>query len=133
MAHFHSKLWVKNAPVFGVNSDQEVLDYITSIVTCRIPDKDKEPELYDLVMKYQIHKCTSSCQRLVYNNNTKRKAIFPRPVQKQASLNNVKSVIKSRFGNKRVRLYNLATKNVTLMITIQLYCCYGDLIWTFSL
>ncbi len=51
--HVHSKLWIQDAPIYGVASDQEFLQFITSRVTCRIPDKDTEPELYDLVMKYQ--------------------------------------------------------------------------------
>lgn len=115
--HIHSKLWTRGAPIYGVDSDEDVLKYITSKVTCRIPDKDKEPELFDLVMKYQIHKCNSSCQRLVFNKTTKKKALlcrygFPRPVQPFASLNSVERALKSQYssGSKRTRLYNLERK-----------------------
>jgi len=73
MPHFHWKIWVKDAPVHGKNSDEEVLKFITTHISCRIPNRENEPELYDLVMRYQIHKCTSSCQRLVCNPMTKMK------------------------------------------------------------
>jgi len=112
--HCHSKIWVRDAPVYGKDSDEIVLKYITDHVTCRIPDKDKKPELYDLVMKFQFHRCTSSCQKLIFNKITKKKAIrcrygFPRPIQQYASLNSVKQALQGRKGSqkKRARLYNL--------------------------
>ena len=113
--HCHSKLWGKGAPVYGRDPDEEVLKYITTHITCAIPNKDEDPELYDLVMKYQVHKCTSSCQKLRFNKKTKKKTLicrygFPRPVQKYASLNTVKQTLQTQFGSsgKRKRLYNLA-------------------------
>jgi hypothetical protein len=71
--HIHFKLWVKNAPIYGVDPNSEVIKFIDKHLTCRIPDPKLEPKLYELVMKYQIHKCSSSCQRIVFRKNCSRK------------------------------------------------------------
>ena len=34
-----------------------------SRITCRIPEENSNPELHQLVTKYQHHKCNSYCQR----------------------------------------------------------------------
>lgn len=110
--HIHSKFWVKNAPIYGVDSDEVVMDYIEKHITCRIPDPIKEPILYDKVMKYQVHRCTSSCQRLVFNKGKKSLICrygFPRPVQSKITLNTIEATLKSRQkGRSPIKLYNLA-------------------------
>ena len=55
--HYHCLLWIKDAPVIGESDPQEVTACIDKRITCHIPDKETNPELYDLVMKYQVHKC----------------------------------------------------------------------------
>ena len=62
--HIHFKLWIEGAPIYGKDSDEDVIKFIESIITCRLPDKETEPELYKLVTKYQMHNCTDSCIRL---------------------------------------------------------------------
>ena len=51
------------APVAGSDDDDEVLRWIQERITCRIPDEDSNPELHQLVTKYQYHKCSKYCQR----------------------------------------------------------------------
>ncbi len=62
-------------------------------------------------MKYQIHKCSSYCQRIVYRNKRPIKICrngFPRPAQAQTTLNTVEAALKSRTsGNRIKKLYNL--------------------------
>ena len=48
-------LWIHGAPVAGVDPPEKVLAWIEKRIICQIPDKDKEPELYDLVTRYQMH------------------------------------------------------------------------------
>jgi hypothetical protein len=55
--HIHMKIWIRNAPNIETHTKQEVIDWISSIITCRLPDEIMEKELYDLVNKYQTHKC----------------------------------------------------------------------------
>ena len=40
-----------------------MLRWIQERITCRIPDKDSNPKLHQLVTKYQYHKCSKYCQR----------------------------------------------------------------------
>ncbi len=110
--HRHGKLWAPNAPRGGDSSEKEILDYITKHVTCSVPDPVTQPELYKLVMKYQVHKCTISCLRFIKNATNRKITIcrygFPKPVQPYATLNSIESTLKSRSnGNVPMKLYNL--------------------------
>jgi len=67
--HCHGKLWIKDAPVYGVDSNERVLEFINKNITCRLPDPIKEPKLYNLVTKYQMHRCGPSCLKLRGNLN----------------------------------------------------------------
>ena len=47
----------------GKDESEEVLRWIKNRITCRIPEEDSNPELHQLVTKYQRHKCSGYCQR----------------------------------------------------------------------
>jgi hypothetical protein len=109
--HIHYKLWIDGAPIYGVDSNEEVIKFIDQTITCRIPDPKKEPKLYEYVMKYQIHRCTQSCTR-----SSNRRGIissfcrygFPRIVSEQTTLNNIEDTLKSRVSGRGVKkLYNI--------------------------
>ncbi|CAB4001648.1 Hypothetical predicted protein, partial [Paramuricea clavata] len=53
-------IWLENAPVFGVDKDEDVVAYIDSIITCRKPNSD--PELLDLVNR-QTHRHSHTCRK----------------------------------------------------------------------
>jgi len=55
--HIHCLLWIKDAPILGQNSVEEVKRYINSIITCEKPDRETSPTPYNLVTKFQSHKC----------------------------------------------------------------------------
>ena len=61
--HYHILLWIDGAPVAGTDSNDEVLQWIQARITCCIPEENSNPELHQLVTKYQHHKCNSYCQR----------------------------------------------------------------------
>ena len=61
--HYHVLLWIEGAPVIGIDPPEEVLSWIQSRITCHIPDPETNPELYHLVTKYQMHKCSAYCLR----------------------------------------------------------------------
>ena len=63
--HYHVLLWIKEAPVIGVDYESTVLKWIQERITCRMADKASNPELHRLVTKYQMHKCSSYCKRTV--------------------------------------------------------------------
>ena len=59
--HYHILLWIDGAPVAGTDSNDEVLQWIQARITCRIPEENSNPELHQLVTKYQHYKCNSYC------------------------------------------------------------------------
>ena len=60
--HYHMLLWIQDAPVIGVDDPEKVLAWIEDRITCKLTDKDSNPELHALVMKYQLHKCSGLLQ-----------------------------------------------------------------------
>ena len=58
--HIHMLIWLENAPVFGVDTDEDVVAYIDSIITCRKPENDTE--LLDLVNR-QTHRHSHTCRK----------------------------------------------------------------------
>ena len=56
--HVHCLLWIKDAPIIGQNKNEEVLKYIEERITCRLPNEKNEPELFDKVQQFQLHKHT---------------------------------------------------------------------------
>jgi len=63
-----------------------------------MPDEKTNPELYCLVTKYQIHKCSDYCKRKKYGNAyiTTCKFGFPSEVTEEAHLNSVEDSLKSK-------------------------------------
>jgi hypothetical protein len=96
--HMHIKLWVKNAPIYGINSNQEIMVFIDKHISCELPNAYENPQLYELVHKFQMHTCTGSCRRLIKN---KKKCLvtcrygFPRKISSEIDLNTLEDSIKS--------------------------------------
>ncbi len=57
------KLWQTRAPVYGKSTDEEVIKFIDTYITCCIPSEHENPNLFDLVTRFQNHNCTKSCKR----------------------------------------------------------------------
>ena len=70
--HAHCIIWVKDAPEFGVDNDDDVCDFIDQYVSCKVPAENGK--LKDLVLLLQNHKHSSYCRR----NKTCRFS-FPKP------------------------------------------------------
>ena len=104
--HYHALLWIKDAPVIDKDDPDDVLKWIQERITCHIPDKKSDPELHNLVTRYQMHKYSSHCKRKrkvgsVYI--TRCRFNFPGHPCETAKLNSVSESLKSR--NK---IYELA-------------------------
>ena len=100
---YHASLWIKDAPVIDKDVPDGVLKWIQGRTTCHIPYKKSDPELHNLVTRYQMHKCSSYCKRKRKVGNlyiTRWRFSFPRHPCETAKLN---SVLKSRN-----RIYELA-------------------------
>ena len=70
--HAHCVIWVKDAPEFGVDNNDDVCDFIDQYVSCKVPAEDVK--LKNLVLLLQKHKHSSYCKR----NKTCRFS-FPKP------------------------------------------------------
>ena len=70
--HAHCVLWVKDAPKFGVDSDEDVCAFIDQYVSCAIPAD--ECKLKELVLMLQQHRHSSYCKR-----NKRCRFNFPHP------------------------------------------------------
>ena len=78
---------------------KDVLAWILERITCKIPDATLNPEIYALVTKYQMHKCTDYCKRrrkLKSGFITTCRFGFPRGCTYIAVLNPVEECLKSR-------------------------------------
>ena len=104
--HYHVLLWIKDAPVIGRDYPDEVLGWIQERITCHIANKESYPELYNLVTRYQMHKCSGYCKRKRKCGNvfiTRYKFGFPRIPCESAKFNPVTDSLKSRS-----KIYQLA-------------------------
>ena len=53
-------IWLENAPVFGVDKDEDVIAFIDRIITCSRPDNNSE--LLELVNR-QTHRHSHTCRK----------------------------------------------------------------------
>jgi hypothetical protein len=109
--HIHMKIWVEKAPIFGVSTNEEVLNFIKKYITCSIP-RDHD-ELKGLVTKFQTHECRSSCRRVCMSKKSagiKCRYGFPRLINNNASMNSVAESVKSKQSKHTVKIYSLERK-----------------------
>ena len=69
--HAHTILWIKDAPKFGVDSDQNVCNFIDQYISCSLPEDET---LACLVSKVQKHRHSATCRR-----NGHCRFHYPRP------------------------------------------------------
>ena len=104
--HYHILLWIEGAPIAGKDEPEEVLRWIQNRITCRIPEEDSNPELHQLVTKYQRHKCSGYCQRRKKVKGTYItycRFSFPRAACESATLKTMEECLK---GSQR-QVYEL--------------------------
>jgi DNA replication protein DnaC len=73
--HAHTILWIKDAPKLGVDSDEDVCNFIDQYISCSTPD---DAELAHLVLKVQKHRHSATCRR-----NGHCRFHYPRPPSPQ--------------------------------------------------
>ena len=57
--HYHVLLWIQDAPVIGIDDADKVLAWIEDRITCKLPDKESDPELHAMVTKQNTN-CTNA-------------------------------------------------------------------------
>ena len=58
--HIHMLIWLKDAPVFGVDNNDKVIAFIDKIISCKKPTDDDE--LLKLVNR-QVHRHSHTCRK----------------------------------------------------------------------
>ena len=112
--HYHLLLWIDGAPVIGRNSHIDVLKWIEQRITCRIPDEKTNPELHQLVVKYQSHKCSNYCKKKKKVKGTfitKCKFGFPRAETEEGVINSAEESLKSK-----AKVYHLPRSSTEVKI-----------------
>ncbi|XP_071480520.1 uncharacterized protein [Diadema antillarum] len=71
--HVHMLAWVKNAPTFEENDENEIKEFIEGKLSCQYPDDD--PEMSDLLHLVQRHTHSQACNK----NGKSCRFHFPRP------------------------------------------------------
>ena len=78
--HIHMLIWLENAPVFGVNDDEEVTAFIDSIITCSKPSEN--PTLLQLVSR-QMHRHSHTCRK---GTKAECRFSYPQPPMKHTRI-----------------------------------------------
>jgi hypothetical protein len=78
--HIHMLIWLENAPVFGVDKDEDVVNFIDQLIACRKPDNDTE--LFDLVNK-QTHRHFHTCRK---NSKNVCRFNYPQPPMRSTQI-----------------------------------------------
>ena len=61
--HVHSFLWVHDTPILNVDNISTYATFVDGIVIAALPDIVADPDLFDLVVTYQIHSHSKSCRK----------------------------------------------------------------------
>ena len=59
--HAHCVIWVKDATKYGIDSDEDVCEFIDQYITCAIPKS--ESKLIDFILLLQQNKHSTYCKR----------------------------------------------------------------------
>ncbi|KAI4879221.1 hypothetical protein NFI96_027864, partial [Prochilodus magdalenae] len=82
--HIHCLFWVKDAPEFESDQDQDVCDFIDRYISCKLPDPNTDPALHRIVSEVQTHSRnhSKSCRK----NNKHCRFGFPKPPMKKTMI-----------------------------------------------
>lgn len=118
--HFHLLIWIKNAPILGESSIEEVSKFVIQYISCKVPDQNISPLLYRRVNTHQRHMYNDYCLRskkIGHKIVRKCRFGFPRPVTETLNIRDVASSIAGRKQLKhRSRLYDLPRINEEINI-----------------
>ncbi len=62
--HLHALIWTSDCPELTNDTKDACIDYIDQHVQAYLPDKETDPQLYDLVKTYQTHKHRRTCRSI---------------------------------------------------------------------
>ncbi|CAF3370960.1 unnamed protein product [Rotaria sp. Silwood1] len=124
--HIHMIVWIKNAPKYRENSDEEVITFIDKYITCKMPN-EKDLHLYKIIKEVQTHSKShsKSCKR----RNKVCRFYFPKPISRRTFIVNKKfkvgddndddetdqlNNIKTKLKEMNIYLKDIEDKNIVL-------------------
>ena len=66
--HIHSFIWILNAFKLSKLTKEEYATWVDKIILAELLDPNEEPELWNLVSTYQIHRHSKTCRSIVMKN-----------------------------------------------------------------
>jgi len=106
MQHFHLLIWIKDAPIIGTSSNEDIASFILKYATCRMPNEELSPELYRRVNTHQRHKHNNYCLRSKKTKIGFSKVCrfgFSRPITDALKLRPVFIVVSQISSQERIR------------------------------
>ena len=97
MEHMHCLFWIKDVPIIGISTPQEVLDFIAKKICCKLPAAVDDSEMHRLVKRYQQHVCKNYCLRKRKNKGKVCRFAFPRDVRSTAILYDLESTVAAKY------------------------------------
>ena len=75
--HTHCLFWIEDAPTLSDNDDDKVVQFIDRYVSCKLPAKEDDEELNEIISNVQMHsrRHSKSCKK----KGTECRFNFPRP------------------------------------------------------
>eukprot|EP01114_Cavostelium_apophysatum_P024720 TRINITY_DN9776_c0_g1_i3.p1 TRINITY_DN9776_c0_g1~~TRINITY_DN9776_c0_g1_i3.p1 ORF type:complete len:193 (+),score=26.07 TRINITY_DN9776_c0_g1_i3:721-1299(+) len=73
--HIHGFLWLEDVPD-PIEHPAEYLKFVDSVISARLPDKNEDPQLFDLVNRYQRHNHTFTCETAPKIRNKKSRDVL---------------------------------------------------------
>ena len=61
--HLHSLIWTSDCPELTPGNEETYVRYIEKHVQAHLPERENEPEFYELVSMYQKHNHSRSCKK----------------------------------------------------------------------
>jgi len=99
--HEHGSLWVKNAPIYGVNSNSDIQNFVDNYLTCSTYHLDLE------LAKIHEHHHTRSCKKRkisYYRYN------FPMPPKRSTKVLEPIALVDETLNEKEKIIYNILEK-----------------------
>ena len=61
--HVHVFLWITDPVILTKDNKEEYIAFVDRIIRADLPDKELEPELFNLVKTYQLHAHSKTCRK----------------------------------------------------------------------
>jgi len=97
----HGLLWVENAPIYGVNSNNDIENFVDNYLTCNIDHLD--PKL----AKIHEHHHTKSCKKI---ESSHCRYNLPMPPMRSTKVLELLGIVDETFNEKEKMLYNILEK-----------------------